>query len=144
MRELLRMLFARQLELRDEVVAERAGRFWREAERLHVLDVEIMLLRVRVLEGDVGGVAPAIRLAGQERDAFGRGRRVHLDGKIFWQRGDGKFVDDAVALVIPRAQRRRGQGQHDEKGGQQFHTGADHDRGKSIREDQFRPAACFH
>src|ERR1019366_9568511 len=52
----------------------------------------------------VGGVAPPIRLAGEERDALRGGGLVHERRKIRGQRGQRELVDDAMALIIPSLQ----------------------------------------
>ena len=46
-------------------------------------------------------VAPAIRFAGQERDAFLCLGSQRERGEISWQRGEGEQVHDPVTLVIP-------------------------------------------
>jgi hypothetical protein len=59
----------------------------------------------RLFERQVGHVAPAIGLTGQERDAFRRSRGAREGGKVLRQRGERERVDDPVSLVVPRVER---------------------------------------
>ena len=51
----------------------------------------------------IGDVAPAIRLAGKEGDAFAGLRGFDEGGKIRRQCGEGELVHDAMAFVVPGA-----------------------------------------
>src|SRR5262245_5103711 len=60
-----------------------------------------MLRFLAMLQGQVRRIAPSIRLASEESDAFFAFRRGDEGGEVCWQRRQRELIDDAVTFVIP-------------------------------------------
>ena len=100
--KLLRVRLADEGELGHEVVPEERQHLGLQAIIGQLFHVHVMVREAVMFEGQVGGVAPAVHLTGQEGDALGGGRFAHEGREVGRQRGERQLVDDTVTFIVPR------------------------------------------
>src|SRR5262245_32829224 len=95
------MLGASDIQLAGKFISQMADTLRIKSERLEALHVEVMIWPVAMFEGETATIPPAVRFAGEENDAFLGGRRLDKGWKIGRERGEGNFVNETMAFVVP-------------------------------------------
>jgi len=84
---------ARPGDVRGEIVAHQRQRVRRQTEKLHILQVNVVVRAIDIFQRQIAHVPPAVRLARQKCNApFQRGRQFE-SGKNSWQRRQRQFID---------------------------------------------------
>jgi len=93
---------SRDRQVGHEIVAKHRQGLRLQPVKFQLLDVEVMVGVVKMFERQVGGVAPAVGLAGEEGDPLACGGRADERREIGGEGGKRQLVDNAVDGVVPR------------------------------------------
>ena len=88
-------------KLRHVVISKNREHLRVQTIGLQGFNIDVMIWSVVMFKRQVGRVSPAIWFAGQEGNAFCRGRGAHEGRKIRRQRSERQLVDQSMAFIIP-------------------------------------------